>query len=291
MKRKILAALLAAATLQAAGFVDETSEMESSTNRDMKTVKDLRSVQRAFNTSDPRDNVVVVKWSPEITTKLRLRTMVETLVVLPPDEEIVSFPSGDTHAFRVSPMITKNYNTKNMFTVRPEFSGADTNLAVVGSSGRIYNFYLRADSIDSPFLPVFTCYVTLDGRIEPLNVQGATESEAAEKSNITTKNTLNHFISKNLDMQTLNFSYASLTGGSQELRPDAVFDDGDWTYFLFEKKPGKPQRFPVVYQVLDRHDTPTNSRIEGDFLIVETISDQWTLRAGTAHKCIARIKK
>lgn len=282
--RFLIVALATVGVLCAGNFVDETKDMDSPTNKDMKTVTDLKSIQRAFDTSSPRDNVVIVKWAPEITTKLRLRTMVETLIVLPPEEEIVSFPLGDTYTFKVKPVITDAYNTKNMFTVRPELAGADTNLAVVGSSGRIYNFYLRSDDHNSQFLPIFTAYVTLDGEIPNMSLK-VEETQKAGKSKI------DHYISKNLDMQKINFAYATMEGGDDKLTPDTVFDDGDWTYFQFKKKNGQPQSFPVVYQVLDGYDTPANTRIEGDYLIAETLSRKWTLRAGEAHLCVGAIEE
>jgi hypothetical protein len=40
-------------------------------------------------------------------------------------------------------------------------------------------------------------------------------------------------------------------------------------------------KLPVIYAVVDGHDMPVNSKIEGGYLITETISDKWTIYVQT----------
>ncbi|WP_066351716.1 TrbG/VirB9 family P-type conjugative transfer protein [Aliarcobacter skirrowii] len=282
MKKILMIALLLIQSAYA--FRDETSLSDNNTNQDMFP-SSLNSVQKAFNTSNMHENVAVFKYEDENTYKVRLRTAVETMFVLPPGEKIISYSLGDSLVFKYKPIIVKNYQTENLFTVRPQTAGADTNLIVVGASGKIYKFYLRADNHDSPFLPIFTIYISKDGKIpSPKPLKADFESLEISSEN---KKELSHFLSNKVEMQNANFGYISLNG-SDDIKPDTVFDDGKFTYFYFKSQNGKIKNLPVVYRVVDDYDTPVNSRIEGDFIIAETLSKRWTLRSGTAHHCIKR---
>lgn len=262
---------------------DETSSIGDSANNDMIFPESLNSVQTAFNKSKESANVAVFKYAAQNAYKVRLRTAIETLFVLPAGETIVSYSIGDSLVFNYKPILTKNYATHNLFTVRPIAAGADTNLIIVGSSGRIYKFYLRSDNHKSAFLPHFTIYVSLDGAIPELGSLKIDEAIIGEP-----QNGIVHFVSGKVNLSEANFAYMSLKGGDAKLTPSAIFDDGRFTYFYFKRKSGEPRNLPVVYRVADGYDTPVNSRVEGDYLIAETISDRWTLRAGEAYLCIAR---
>jgi type IV secretory pathway VirB9-like protein len=274
--------VVCAAPLNAA-MRDETTSIGDTTNNDMLFPKSLNSVQAAFNVSKEDANVKIHKYAPQLTYKVRLRTSVETLFVLPPGEKIVSYSIGDSLVFNYKPILTKSYATHNLFTVRPLAAGADTNLIVVGASGRIYKFYLRSDNHESVYLPHFVVYVSLDGSIPELG-DLTLESETIGES----KNGIVHFVSGKVNLSEANFAYVTLKDGDNRLKPDTVFDDGRFTYFHFKRKLGEPRNLPVVYRVADGYDTPVNSRVEGDYLIAETISDRWTIRSGEAHLCIAQ---
>lgn len=269
--------------VNAFAFRDETT-INDSTNQDMFP-SDLKSVQKAFNKSGMHENVSVYKYEDENTYKVRLRTAIETMFVLPQDEKIISYSLGDSLIFKYKPIIVKSYQTENLFTVRPQTAGADTNLIVVGASGKIYKFYLRADNHDSPFLPIFAIYISKDGKIPtPKSLKTEFENLNVDSEQ---KTKLSHFLTDKVDMKSANFSYSSLSG-SDDIKPETVFDDGRFTYFYFKRKDGEVNNLPVVYRVVDDYDTPVNSRVEGDFIIAETLSKRWTLRSGTAHHCIKR---
>jgi type IV secretory pathway VirB9-like protein len=262
---------------------DETQSIGDTTNNDMIFPESLNSVQTAFNKSKESANVAVFKYSPENAYKIRLRTAIETLFILPPGETIVSYSIGDSLVFNYKPIIAKNYATGNLFTVRPIAAGADTNLVIVGSSGKIYKFYLRSDNHKSAFLPHFVVYVSLDGSIPDLGALKLDENVIGEP-----QNGIVHFASGKVNLSEANFGYVTLKGGDKKLAPAAVFDDGRFTYFQYRQKRGEPRNLPVVYRVADGYDTPVNSRVEGDYLIAETISERWTLRAGESHLCVAQ---
>ncbi|MBH0272521.1 TrbG/VirB9 family P-type conjugative transfer protein [Helicobacter pylori] len=72
--------------------------------------------------------------------------------------------------------------------------------------------------------------------------------------------------------------------------PTQIFNDEQFTYFKFNRSNAR-SKFPVVYKVVDGYDNPINSRVVGDYLIAEDVSNQWNLKLGKAYLCIEKIAK
>ncbi|MGL2637196.1 TrbG/VirB9 family P-type conjugative transfer protein [Helicobacter pylori] len=72
--------------------------------------------------------------------------------------------------------------------------------------------------------------------------------------------------------------------------PTQIFNDEQFTYFKFNRSNAR-SKFPVVYKVVDGYDNPVNSRVVGDYLIAEDVSNQWNLKLGKAYLCIEKITK
>ncbi|WRA90030.1 TrbG/VirB9 family P-type conjugative transfer protein [Helicobacter pylori] len=72
--------------------------------------------------------------------------------------------------------------------------------------------------------------------------------------------------------------------------PTQIFNDEQFTYFKFNRSNAR-SKFPVVYKVVDGYDNPVNSRVVGDYLIAEDVSNQWNLKLGEAYLCIEKIAK
>ncbi len=72
--------------------------------------------------------------------------------------------------------------------------------------------------------------------------------------------------------------------------PTQIFNDEQFTYFKFNRSNAR-SKFPVVYKVVDGYDNPVNSRVVGDYLIAEDVSNQWNLKLGKAYLCIEKIEK
>ncbi|GAA8749157.1 type VI secretion protein [Helicobacter pylori] len=72
--------------------------------------------------------------------------------------------------------------------------------------------------------------------------------------------------------------------------PTQIFNDEQFTYFKFNRSNAR-SKFPVVYKVVDGYDNPVNSRVVGDYLIAEDVSNQWNLKLGKAYLCIEKRAK
>lgn len=283
--------LLLLPVLASATIVDEVAEETVSkrpggADRPMASV-DLQMVQKAFDLSGPRDNTVHFRFHPDSTYKLRLREFMDTTIVLPEGERIKSFSLGESTNFTFVPFTEDGTTMGNLAKVFATYPGADTNLTIIGNTGRVYSFYLRSDSVRSPHLPHLVAYVDdPDFKIEPGGSNTRKGPIAPEKQHEDDPEYLRSLGLVN--PETLEYDYEVVSGDGR-LAPVRVFSDGHMTYFQFNAKNlDKVHRLPAVYRVVDGHDSPANTRVVGGTVIAETVSDKWTLRNGDAHLCIHR---
>lgn len=271
----------------AGGITPDTAIID----RPMRDDANLQAIQKAFDESDPRNNVKRFTYQNDVTFKLRLREFMHTTVVLPKGERIGGFSLGDQQNFHFTPLTKQEESMVNVFEVWADYPGADTNLTVFGGSGNIYSFYLRCDSVKSEFMPILVAYV------EDKTISDQTRLDAKEvKPNPAPQKQNQELDAEYLrtlplvDPSKISYAY-KIKAGDQKLAPIRIFDDGYFTYFQFaENNLDKVERLPVIYVVKDGYDVPVNNRVIGGTVIAETVSSKWTLRSGDAHLCV-RAKK
>lgn len=84
------------------------------------------------------------------------------------------------------------------------------------------------------------------------------------------------------DLSIFNFKYQYT--GETSIAPIRVFDNGDFTYFQFAKKNAE---YPAIFSVdASGFESLVNFRAAGDYLIVEKVAPQFTLRNGTDIVCV-----
>jgi len=281
MKRLVLV-LMFIPVVAAAEIVDEVAMQHGNgaggADRPMVSAN-LHMVQKAFDTSRPKDNTIHFKYSQDATYKLRLREFMNTTIVLPKGEVIKSYSLGEDTNFTFVPLSKDDSTLTNLAQVFATYPGADTNLTIVGKTGRVYSFYLRSDSVKSPHLPDLLAYVddvnfqhVTDGPVSPVKQQEE-DPEYLRQLGL-------------VDPATIQYDY-KFVNGDMDLAPVRVFSDGHMTYFQFaDDNLDSVQRLPTIYRVVDGYDTPVNTRIVGGTVIADTVSDKWTLRNGEAHLCV-----
>lgn len=303
-----LAALLAAPSIiQAAGIIDEgglspTEAGSAITNRPMRQSVELKKVQTAFDQAKPEANTKRYSYKLDQTIKVRLREYMQTVVILPEGESIFGNILGDATNFAFQ----KLPSYKNRFVLWGRDPGADTNLTVFGESGRIYSFYLRIDSVSSNYVPDLLVFIhdnTLTYKEVALLEQEEKDKTKDEKKVVEeecldckkedyppeqfTRDYLRDL--PGLDRKKANHSYV-MKGGSRDLAPQAVFDDGFMTYFKYGEHNLDAVKVPVIYQVRDGYDNIVNYRVEGGYIVMETVNDKWTIRRGEQYLCIENKK-
>ena len=268
----------------------------------------LKKVQRAFDKAKPQDNTKIYTWKANTTFQIRLREFMQTIVVLPAGEKISGLVLGDGANFAVKPLPLSN----NRFVVWARDPGADTNLSVFGETGRIYSFYLRQDSVESPFVPDLIVYIMDDSLTYNTTQAGQTElgiskgngSEVQKAGNEGAKAGEKVCLECNIEEypaqqfardylrelpqtsgKKANTEYV-MSKGNRELAPMAIFDDGYFTYFKFGEGNLDSIKVPVIYQVVDGYDSLLNTRVEGGYIVAETTNEKFTIRRGEKFLCI-----
>ncbi len=248
----------------------------------------LRDVQVKFNNSSANDNTMRFKWSSQKTFKVKMRLRIKTLIVLPEDEVIKAYTIGDNKSFKVSSI---SADFKNMVDVQSFYAGVDTNLTIIGRTGRIYNFYLRSYGVQSKMLPDFTIYVDAPSLSPQKSAQflsdvGRDGARLSRRDKIIRKITAENDYLRNLEEgEEIFIDYKMY--GDKEIAPYSAYDDGKWTYFDFRGQGiVESGRMPVIYKVIDGFDAIVNTRFEGGFIIAESINQGWTLKNGQKTVCV-----
>jgi type IV secretory pathway VirB9-like protein len=89
--------------------------------------------------------------------------------------------------------------------------------------------------------------------------------------------------SLDLNNPNLNFDYV-MTGNIQDLSPIKTFDDGVKTYFEFKNNNAY---IPTIYAVdTNGNETELDYKIEGDFVVIDSVQMQFSLRDNGELLCI-----
>jgi len=234
----------------------------------------LGSLAPAWAESDPKS----VKTDPRIRTVVYQKDQVvsllammgvSTMIVFRDDEQIATVTMGDTVAWQAVPDQSRHF-----LFIKPVEPNAVTNMNVVtnSSSGqRVYNFILHGAA------PGDTRRAVIKLRFSyPDDDAGAKLTAQAKEmaANPNMKAAL-------ADPSKLNYAYAYKGSGAN--KPTEAFDDGTKTFFKFASNAEIPGIFAVKS---DRSETLINYRREGDYIVVDKVNPQWTLRNGGNATCV-----
>lgn len=217
--------------------------------------------------SGPEDSRIrFVLYDPNQVFRIDASYGASTMIVFADDEKIETIGAGDAAAWKIEP------NKKgNILFVKPVDKKANANLNVI-TDKRQYVFLLTSafrPSGQQTYKIVFRYPDETTAAVADL----AKAKEMAANPNLA-----------NLNVANTNTSYGYK--GSSLLKPVIVFDDGIKTFFRF------PGEVPAIYAVdPERHESVVNVHREGQYIIVDKISPQWTLRIGLQQTCIFNLRK
>ncbi len=230
-------------------------------------------------------------WRPDFVMPIRTREFMTTTIELPAWENVERIILGDTMVFEATRV------KQNILVVRPSHSGADTNMTIIGTSGNIYNFYVRSEGWNSTQITDFTVYVAagsaaqnpLGGNAQPnpSSTDAGMSGAAATPSNIVTPPDYIRKIAFSPENLRFDLKIFAPTPEDIEIAPLRVFTDGIWTYFDYGDKADTVRR-PVISRVVDGVDTMVNTRTAGstgNIFIAEAIGN-FTLRNGSRVVCV-----
>jgi len=181
------------------------------------------------------------------------------------NERIEIISAGDSSAWQIV-----KPKRPNILFIKPLSEPAETDMTVI-TSKRIYTFELSADKAESIASPELTfrlefIYPNETGPALPADLRGTGWGGAAPGQE---------------DIANLNFSYSY--AGEKRLRPERVFDDGIFTFFLFRDF----ETLPAIFAVNDHgNESLVNFTVQGPYLAVNRTGRQFTLRDGESSTCI-----
>lgn len=143
--------------------------------------------------------------------------------------------------------------------------GATTNMTVI-TDKRMYFFELYADeatTVNDQRIPFIVRFVYPEKA-----TAGTIQQVASSGPNLS-------------DLSKFNFNYT--ISGNDTIAPLKVFDDHQFTYFQFRKNSPIPGIFEIDPE---GYEGVINYRVEGDYIVVEDVTSQMTLRYGPDVVCV-----
>jgi type IV secretion system protein VirB9 len=207
---------------------------------------------------DPR--IRYVTFDNDNVTTVQAGLGISTMIQFGSDEIIQTVSAGDTKAWSIVP----KKDSAIMF-IKPLLDHAQTNVNVV-TSKRTYSLLLAVS--DNP--KVMTAFQV---RFRYPEEESGARVLAMAKENISAPSL------KALNPYGLNYDY--VFRGDAGLKPRAVFDDGAKMFLQFDGD------IPAVFVVeSDGRESFVNTRTEGDYIVVDKVAAQFTLRAGQRTLCL-----
>lgn len=208
-----------------------------------------------------------------VNTRLRFTTM----IILPPDERILDYVCGDSDFWVVS-------GAENLAYVKPAKAGAETNLNLVASSGRVYSFLLSEGTGDTDL----KLYVRGDGTA-PIHQRfyAAAEvdqlrelADAARDELQQVKASVAQSVQDGVDAfravypLQLQFSYR-FKADQRPFNVSAIFHDGRFTFIR-----AAATELPSLYELRDGAPNLVNFQVQDGLYVVPKVLDRGYLAIG-----------
>lgn len=206
--------------------------------------------------------VRTIIYQPDEVYKYTGHYRYQTSIEFAKDETIETISMGDTTAWMMNP-------SANRLFLKPIEQDATTNMTLI-TNKRTYLFELHArdtDDINDPEMTFILRFIYPDeGDLQSLGqaLDSVPELDIVENP------------------EKYNFRYT--IAGPEVTAPIRIFDDGEFTYFQFKDKNAE---VPAFFWV-DRqgNESLINYRTRGDYIVVERVSERFTLRHGSDVICV-----
>ena len=230
----------------------------------------------------------VVKYAKEDIVPVRAKLRFSTLIVLPDDEEILDFTTGDKEFWIIN-------GSHNLCYVHPAQAGIRSNLNLITAAGHVYSFVLTEISNDpnaEPDLKIFVEPKEVSGVTAKTGLRGyvsAAEVEAYKKELETLRaqtadqlraaqaqsgEQVNHFRSSYATKLQFDF-LLDAKAAREPFLVSAVYHDDTFTYIKCAAR-----EKPALYEMKDGKPNLINFQLENSVYIVPKILDSGYLAIG-----------
>lgn len=199
------------------------------------------------------------------------------IIELQPGERITGEPQiGDSVRWNISPaMYGQGEDTTSIIVLKPQEPGLDTNLLIT-TNRRAY--YLRLVSKPQDYVARAAFSYP-----EQENSQRWQEHLLAQRSQAQDVKRESQLLPAMIAAEKLNFDY-KITGGTEQIRPVRVFDDGAKTYIQMRSEIQNRETPVLVVLGSDGKGEMTNYRVQQQTYIVDRIFDRAQLILGAGKK-------
>jgi type IV secretory pathway VirB9-like protein len=230
----------------------------------------------------------VVRYAKEDIVPVKAKLRFSTLIILPADEEILDFTTGDTEFWVIN-------GVHNLCYVHPAQAGIRSNLNLITASGNVYSFLLTEisnqpntepdlklfvepkESSGTALGPGLRGYVSAGEaqaykkELETLRVQTAEQIHAAEAQSTEQ---VNHFRSSYATR--LQFDYPlDPKAGREPFLVSAIYHDDSFTYIKCTAR-----EKPALYEIKDGKPNLISFQLENGVYIAPKIIDNGYLAVG-----------
>jgi type IV secretion system protein VirB9 len=241
----------------------------------------------------PGDGARVVKYAREDVIAVRAKLRFSTLIVLPENEEILDFTTGDKEFWIIN-------GAHNLCYVHPAKAGIRSNLNLITTTGHVYSFALTEISNQSGVEPDLKLFVEPKEDSGPSTLQGyvrATDAEAYKKELETLRAQTGEQIRaahaqvaeeenrfRTEYARKLQFDYTVDSRGSREpFLVSLVYHDDAFTFIRCAAR-----EKPALYEVKDGKPNLISFQLENGVYIVPKILDSGYLAIGSKKLAFAR---
>lgn len=178
------------------------------------------------------------------------------------DEEIENISMGDSTSWQIIP------EGRRIFLKPTENSDA-TNMTVL-TNRRIYQFEMHikeVETINDPDMIFAVRFIYPDDGNQSSILQFGGQTSGVD-----------------IDLSSGKYNFHYKINGANSISPLMIFDDGEFTYFKFKDKNAEVPAFFLVDS--DGQEALVNYRVAGEYIVVERVTSQFTLRNGSDVVCV-----
>jgi type IV secretory pathway VirB9-like protein len=245
------------------------------------------------NPLEANDGARVVKYAKEDVVPDRAKLRYSTLLVLPENEEILDFTTGDKEFWIIN-------GAHNLCYIHPAQAGIRSNLNLITASGRVYSFLLVEISADPKAEPDLKLFIEPKESSGATSLQGyvrASDAEAYKKELETLRaetdarihaaeaaatDRVNRYRSEYAGR--LQFDYN--LDGNEKREPfliSAIYHDDAFTYLR-----SAAREKPALYEVKDGKPNLIEFQFENGVYIASKIIDNGYLMIGKKKLAFSR---
>jgi type IV secretion system protein VirB9 len=239
-----------------------------------------------WQASAAADGARVVKYGKEDVVPVHAKLRFSTLIVLPDDEEILDFTTGDREFWIVN-------GSHNLCYVHPAQAGIRSNLNLITASGHVYSFLLTEISSDPNAQPDLKLFVEpkegalsssmLRGYVRAADAEAykkeleAVHTQTAEQIRAAQSHATEEISQFRAGYPTkLQFDYALDARAAREpFLVSAIYHDETFTYI----RCGAREK-PSLYEIKDGKPNLVSFQFENGVYIVPKIVDSGYLAVG-----------